>query len=87
MAKDWKSELKDIINSQQKNIKTVIDDREKREKEREKKIDEIHLNNFTFHFFIIFNLWLLASFMGAGKRITQTHLSCIAIQLCRDRRL
>ena len=41
MAKDWKSELKDIVSSQQKNIKTVIDDREKRETERLKKIDEI----------------------------------------------
>ena len=41
MAKDWKGELKDIITSQQKSIKQVIDDREKREAERLKKIDEI----------------------------------------------
>jgi hypothetical protein len=41
MAKDWKSELKDIITSNQKQIKQVIDDREKREKERLKKIDEL----------------------------------------------
>ncbi len=41
MAKDWKSELKEIITSQQKSIKGVIDDREKRESERLKKINEI----------------------------------------------
>lgn len=41
MAKDWKSELKDIITSQQNKIKTVIDDRDKRESERMKKIKEI----------------------------------------------
>ena len=41
MAKDWKSELKDIINSQQNKIKTVVDDRGKREAERLKKINEI----------------------------------------------
>ena len=41
MAKDWKSELKDIVTSQQNKIKTVIDDRDKRESERMKKIKEI----------------------------------------------
>ncbi|WP_455392696.1 hypothetical protein [[Eubacterium] cellulosolvens] len=41
MAKDWKSELKEIVTSQQNKIKTVIDDRNKREAERIKKIDEI----------------------------------------------
>ena len=41
MAKDWKGELKDIISSQQNKVKLVIDDREKREKARLKKIDEI----------------------------------------------
>ena len=41
MAKDWKSELKEIITSQQKNVKKVIDDREKRETERIKQITEI----------------------------------------------
>ena len=41
MAKDWKSELKDIITSNQKQIKQVIDNREKREAERLKKISEI----------------------------------------------
>jgi len=41
MAKDWKTELKEIITSQQGNIKKVIDDREKREAERIKKINEI----------------------------------------------
>jgi hypothetical protein len=41
MAKDWKSELKDIITSNQKQIKQVVDDREKREKERLKKVDEL----------------------------------------------
>ncbi len=41
MAKDWKTELKEIITSQQKSIKQVIDDREKREAERLKKISEI----------------------------------------------
>jgi len=41
MAKDWKTELKEIITSQQSNIKKVIDDREKREAERIKKINEI----------------------------------------------
>jgi hypothetical protein len=41
MAKDWKGELKDIISSQQNKIKTVIDNRDKRESERMKKIKEI----------------------------------------------
>lgn len=41
MAKDWKTEVKEIITSQQSNIKKVIDDREKREAERIKKINEI----------------------------------------------
>jgi hypothetical protein len=41
MAKDWKSELKDIITSNQKQIKQVVDDREKREKDRLKKIDDL----------------------------------------------
>jgi hypothetical protein len=41
MAKDWKSELKDIITSEQNKIKTVVDDRGKREAERLKKINEI----------------------------------------------
>jgi hypothetical protein len=41
MAKDWKSELKEIVIGQQKSIKSVIDDREKRESERIKKIEEI----------------------------------------------
>ena len=41
MAKDWKSELKDIINSNQKTIKQVIENRDNREKERLKKIKEI----------------------------------------------
>jgi hypothetical protein len=41
MAKDWKGELKEIVTSQQKSIKKVIDDRDKRESERLNKIDEI----------------------------------------------
>ena len=41
MAKDWKNELKDIITSNQKQIKHVVDDREKREKDRLKQIEEI----------------------------------------------
>lgn len=41
MGKDWKSELKDIVSSNQKSIKQVIEDRDKREKERLKKIEEI----------------------------------------------
>jgi len=41
MAKDWKGELKDIIVSNQKQIKKLVDDREEREKERLKKIKEI----------------------------------------------
>ncbi len=41
MAKDWKSELKEIINSKLGRVKKVIDDRDGREKERLKKIKEI----------------------------------------------
>jgi len=41
MGKDWKSELKDIVTSNQKTIKQVIEDRDKREKDRLKKIEEI----------------------------------------------
>jgi len=41
MAKDWKSELKEIVTSQQNSIKKVIDDRKKREDDRIKKIEEI----------------------------------------------
>ncbi len=41
MTKDWKSELKDIINSNQKTIKQVIENRDNREKERFKRIKEI----------------------------------------------
>jgi hypothetical protein len=41
MATDWKKELKEIISSQQNNIKKVIEDRDKRENERLKKITEI----------------------------------------------
>jgi type IV secretory pathway VirB4 component len=41
MAKDWKNELKEIITSNQKTIKQVVEDRDNREKERLKKIKEI----------------------------------------------
>jgi hypothetical protein len=41
MAKDWKKELKEIITSQQNKIKQVVDDREKRETDRLKMINEI----------------------------------------------
>jgi hypothetical protein len=41
MAKDWKSELKDIVTSNQKTIKQVIENRDNREKERLKRIKEI----------------------------------------------
>lgn len=41
MAKDWKNELNSIISSQQNSIKQVIDERDERENDRLKKIDEI----------------------------------------------
>ena len=41
MAKDWKSEIKEIVSSQQNNIKKVIIDRQKREDEKLEEIDEI----------------------------------------------
>lgn len=41
MAKDWKAELKDIVTTNQKTIKKVIDERNNREKDQLKKIEEI----------------------------------------------
>lgn len=41
MAKDWKNEIKEIVSSQHNNIKNVIIDRQKREEEKLKEIDDI----------------------------------------------
>jgi hypothetical protein len=79
MAKDWKSDLKEIISSQQNSVKKVIDDRNNREAERLKKIKEIK-NIIRPRFEYIKELidsdkYLLSTFSGESDQDTQKEQS------------